>query len=171
VALDTSSHTSVALTKVIFREFFEREPVWTVAAPDVDSMLTLADAALMIGDPALSIAAAVEAGSDGRRVFDLAELWDRTTGLGFVFAMWMTSRDRVPIDLALARDEGLEHIEDIVANYAGSLGIERDVLAAYLRDNIVYTIDEPMRRGMELFFELAAKHRLTPANRPLMFTV
>src|SRR5204863_2367035 len=56
VALDVSSKTSVVLTKIIFREFLGFEPEWRDAAPDIDAMLTASDAALLIGDPALSIA-------------------------------------------------------------------------------------------------------------------
>src|SRR3954453_5345410 len=55
VALDVSSRTSVALVKIIFREFLSREPEFESAQPNVDTMLAGADAALIIGDPALSI--------------------------------------------------------------------------------------------------------------------
>src|ERR1041385_1997423 len=50
VALDESSRTSAALVKIIFREFLGFEPQWKTAAPDLKSMLTDADAALIIGD-------------------------------------------------------------------------------------------------------------------------
>src|SRR5437588_6202405 len=55
VALDDSSRTSVALVKIIFREFLGLEPEWISAAPDLKSMLKQADAALIIGDPAMKI--------------------------------------------------------------------------------------------------------------------
>src|SRR5688572_29909127 len=69
VALDESSRTSVALVKIIFREFLGFEPMWETSAPDLISMLTHADAALIIGDPAMQIP------HDEFRVFDLATLW------------------------------------------------------------------------------------------------
>src|ERR1035437_4785302 len=56
VSLDISSKTSVALTKIIFREFLGFEPEWRDAEPNIDAMLASSDAALIIGDPALSIA-------------------------------------------------------------------------------------------------------------------
>src|SRR5205814_8669197 len=87
VALDKSSRTSVALVKIIFREFLGFEPQWESAAPDLPSMLTKADAALIIGDPAMKIP------RDRFRVFDLATLWHEFTGFGFVFAMWMSRQD------------------------------------------------------------------------------
>ena len=55
VSLDTSSKTSVVLTKIIFREFLGFEPEWRDAAPEVEAMLDASDCALLIGDPALRI--------------------------------------------------------------------------------------------------------------------
>jgi len=90
--------------------------------------------------------------------FDLAELWNKHTGLGFVFAMWMTRRNSCPIDFAAARDEGLLHLDEIVSNYAPEIGLERDEMMEYLSQNISYTVDDSMRRGLDLYFRLAEKH-------------
>src|SRR5258705_7326880 len=87
VALDESSRTSVVLVQIIFREFLGFEPEWISAAPDLKAMLTAADAALVIGDPAMKIP------RDQFRVFDLATLWHEFTGFGFVFAMGMVRND------------------------------------------------------------------------------
>ena len=134
VALDISSRTSVVLTKIIFREFLGFEPEWRDAKPDIKAMLAESDAALLIGDPALVISnrLASRVSRSPLRVFDLAELWHKYTGLGFVFAMWMTRKDRIDIDFAAARDEGLSHIDDIVANYRPDVGIEREQMVEYL---------------------------------------
>lgn len=165
VALDVSSQTSVVLTKVIFREFFGFEPSWLVAEPDADVMLKTADCALLIGDPALRLAA-----SAGEfRVFDLAQLWHTFTGLGFVFAMWMTRRKRIDIDLAAARDEGLAHLEAIAVNYAESTGLGPDEMLEYLSSSISYSQDRSMSKGMELYFRLAEKNGLIERYRPLEF--
>jgi chorismate dehydratase len=166
VALDVSSRTSVVLSKIIFREFLGFEPEWRDESPDIDVMLKTSDAALMIGDPALRLSA-----GSAFRVFDLAELWTKCTGLGFVFAMWMTRGDKCEIDLAGARDEGLEHVEEIAANYSSDIGLGREEMIAYLVENISYSIDEQLRLGMELYFRLAAKHNLITTNRPLEFAV
>src|SRR5436309_2996964 len=74
VALDDSSRTSVALIKILFREFLGLEPEWVTSPPDLKSMLTHADAALIIGDPAMKIP------RDQFQVFDLATLWHDYTG-------------------------------------------------------------------------------------------
>jgi len=163
VSLDTSSRTSVALTKIIFREFLGFEPVWRDTKPDIDAMLTESDCALLIGDPALII------DETRYRKFDLAETWKGFTGLGFVFAMWMTPRASCPIDFSAARDEGLEHIDEIVANYETQITLGRDDLKKYLSENISYSISESMRQGMALFFELAQKNDLLTKNKPLEF--
>ncbi|HQX56461.1 MAG TPA: menaquinone biosynthesis protein [Pyrinomonadaceae bacterium] len=161
VSLDVSSRTSVVLTKIIFREFLGFEPVWSNAVPDIGQMLAEADAALVIGDPALRLSAA---GDTPLKVFDLAELWHQHTGLGFVFAMWMTRRENISIDLAAARDEGLRHIGDIAANYASDTGLSRDEMQRYLTENISYSIDDSMQQGLDLYFRLAARHRLIPRS-------
>src|SRR5258707_6527996 len=115
VALDDSSRTSVALVKIIFREFLGFEPDWQTAPPDLRSMLEHNDAALIIGDPAMKIP------RDKFRVFDLATLWHEFTGLGFVFAMWMAGASQaeriLAIDLKAVRDEGLTHLNEIAAGY------------------------------------------------------
>jgi len=167
VALDVSSRTSAALVRIIFREFLGFEPVWTDAQPDIDAMLARSDAALIIGDPALRLSS-TDAGSR-YRTFDLAELWKHHTGFGFVFAMWMTRRARVPVDLAAARDEGLAHVDAIAANYASDTGLSSDDMRHYLTENISYTIDDSMAAGMALYFELAAKNGLIPRSEPLNF--
>lgn len=173
VALDISSKTSVALTKIIFREFLGREPDWTDARPDPETMLAAADCALLIGDPALSIPGTEDQTADeagrGYRKFDLVELWRGFTGCGFVFAMWMTRREDCRIDFAAARDEGLAHIGEIIANYAPEMDLPRAEFERYLAGHISYSTDESMRRGLELYFELAERHGLIERNRPLVF--
>lgn len=172
VALDTSSRTSSVLTKIIFREFLAHEPKWIEAEPDIDRMLSHAEAALIIGDPALTIAdcgmrtdSSLVTRPLSLKVFDLAELWHQHTGLGFVFAMWMTRRDNIKIDFAAARDEGLAHIDEIAANYSSQIGLSRDEMKKYLTESISYTIDETMQQGMELYFALAEKHGLIGGRR------
>jgi chorismate dehydratase len=165
IALDESSRTSAALLRIIFREFLGFEPEWSSSAPDVGRMLTENDGALIIGDPAMTFA------REGMRVLDLAALWREHTGLGFVFAMWMmrpgASSAARRIDFAGARDEGLARTEEIVDLYEPLLGLSRDDLRTYLHENITFSMNEEMHAGMNLYFELAHKHGLIPAVKPL----
>jgi chorismate dehydratase len=188
VALDVSSKTSVALTKIIFREFLGFEPEWKTAAPNAAAMLEEADCALLIGDPALMIPDSrfqiPDSGQaktedqrpkteDRFRKFDLAELWRDFTGFGFVFAMWMTRAEKVSaarkIDFAAARDEGLKHLDEIIANYESEISLGREDFKKYLSENIAYSIDDSMQRGLELYFKLAHKNGLIAENKPLLF--
>ena len=160
VALDESSRTSAVLVKIIFREFLGFEPEWKTAAPELHSMLQQADAALIIGDPAMTIP------RDQFRVFDLATLWHEFTGFGFVFAMWMARNDAFekirPINFAAARDEGLANLNQIVNSDAAQIGLSLAEVTTYLTENIVFNVDDQMRKGLTRYFELAHKYALIP---------
>lgn len=167
VALDVSSKTSVALTKIIFREFLGFEPTYKNAKPNLSEMLVHSDCALLIGDPALTI------DENKYRKIDLAEVWKSFTGFGFIFAMWMTNAKNAEIaktiDFAAARDEGLNHLDEIVSNYEAEIPLDREDFKEYLSQNISYSISENMRKGLELFFALAFKHQLIENMKALEF--
>src|SRR5918996_770652 len=55
LALDLSSRTSVALTRVLCAKHWKIAPSFTPSEPDLAAMLHRADAALVIGDPAFDI--------------------------------------------------------------------------------------------------------------------
>jgi predicted solute-binding protein len=130
-------------------------------------MLFNSECALLIGDPALTI------DENKYRKFDLAEVWKSFTDFGFVFAMWMANAENVKvaktIDFAAARDEGLNHLDEIVANYEAEISLAREEFKIYLSQNISYSIDANMQKGLELFFELARKHGLIKKSKSLTF--
>ncbi len=166
IALDTSSRTSAALVQIIFREFLNIEPQLIARAPDLRLMLDECDAALIIGDPAMTFS------REDFFVYDLAGLWREYTGMGFVFAMWMTHAGHAretarAVDFAGARDEGLEHVEEIVRMYAPALNLPPSELTSYLLENISFDLNAEMRAGLDLFYALAHKHKIIPNARPL----
>jgi chorismate dehydratase len=165
IAVDNSSRTSAALIQIIFREFLGVEPVCTPFVPDLRVMLETNDAALVIGDPAMLLP------REDLYVHDLAALWREHTKLGFVFAMWMAREDAgvrvAAVDFAGARDEGLTHVEEIVARYQKELDLPLEELSAYLLENISFHMNSEMRAGLDLYFRLAQKHGFIPAARPL----
>jgi len=174
VALDVSSKTSVALTKIIFREFLGFEPTYKTAKPNLTEMLADSDCALLIGDPALQLSETpAVAGGSTLSVFDLAETWKRFTGFGFVFAMWMANAEKAEIarkiDFAAARDEGLAHLDEIIRNYETEITLPREDFKKYLAENISYAIDDSMQKGLELYFKLAHKNGLCENNSELRF--
>jgi chorismate dehydratase len=166
VALDDSSRTSVALVKIIFREFLGFEPEWQTSPPDLRSMLEHNDAALIIGDPAMKIP------RENFHVFDLATLWHEYTGFGFVFAMWMARQNSAEqvraIDFKAARDEGLANLDDIAARNEDQT-LTPNEIRDYLTRNIAFQMDEDMMKGLELYFELAQKHGLIDDLKRLEF--
>lgn len=167
VVLDESSRTSVALLKIIFREFLGTEPEWRTSSPDLPKMLVDNDAALVIGDPAMRIP------RDELHVFDLAALWRQYTGLGFVFAMWMARTSEAgrvrAVDFAGARDEGLAHLDEIVSAHETMVPMSPGEIRDYLTKNIAFQMDDDMKRGLQLYFELAEKHDLIAKLKPLEF--
>jgi chorismate dehydratase len=167
VALDESSRTSATLVKIVFREFLDREPQWTTRAPDIEEMLEKYDAALIIGDPGMGFR------RRGLNVWDMAGLWKQHTGLGFVFAMWMVRDETIAraqmVDFSGARDEGVAHLEEIVQSYENKIPMPVEELRNYLTENIVFNVDEPLEKGLRLYFELAFKHQLIDGVKPLKF--
>jgi chorismate dehydratase len=159
VALDESSRTSATLIKIIFREFLGREAEWTTRSPNIAEMLERNDAALIIGDPGMTFP------RTGLKVWDMASLWRNYTGFGFVFAMWMV-RGKIDVDFAGARDEGVTRIDEIIRHYESRIPMD---LRKYLTENIVYSIDDSMQRGLEFYYELAHKHGLIERLKPLRY--
>lgn len=169
IALDLSSRTSVALTRILCAAHWRIEPSFTAAEPDLDAMLDKADAALVIGDPAFEI------DPDRRRVtkIDLGAAWQAMTGLPFVYAMWVGRRGAAtPAQcraLQDARDQGLAHLPDIARDVSGGDRALEQRSLIYLRDNLKYGLGASETAGLRRFHELAAEIGLVPASRPLAF--
>ncbi len=174
VALDNSSMTSVALTKVLFEKWLGGGRTFTGMAPDVDQMLAEHDAGLLIGDPALKV--------DPHRyhTLDLAEEWIRHTGKPFVFAFWAVRVDTLKeaspsLDLAAtfqnSRDHGLEpsNLNQIAREWAPRLDIGEAEVRSYLTQNIHYQLDPGCLEGLQLFYQYAAEIGALPPAPRLQF--
>ena len=174
IALDTSSMTSVALTKVLFEKWLGGGRTFTAMAPDVDAMLAEHDAGLLIGDPALKI--------DRKRyhTLDLAEEWIRHTGKPFVFAFWAVRGDALreaapaldlPAVFQKSRDHGLEtaNLNQIAREWAPRLDISEADVKSYLTQNIHYQLDAGCVEGLQLFYRYAAEIGALPAGPELQF--
>ena len=169
IALDLSSRTSAALTRILCATHWRIEPSFTAAEPDLDTMLGRADAALIIGDPAFEI----DVAKRGVTKIDLGAEWKALTGLPFVYAMWVGRPGAAtPAQcraLQDARDRGLAHLPDIARDVSGGDGAIEQRSLIYLRDNLKYGLGEAEAAGLRRFHELAAEIGLVPESRPLAF--
>ena len=167
LALDTSSRTSVALTQVMTRKCFDIRPRFVDHGPDLEAMTRIADAALLIGDPALF----ADPARLGLQKIDLGEAWRQFTGLPFVYAFWTGPRGAVDAEgvrtLQAARADGAAHPERIASGFFPDDPAKAAVGARYLRDNIRFRLGEREAAGLERFFALAAEVGVVPATQPL----
>lgn len=174
VALDTSSMTSMALTKILFENWLGGGRTFTPMEPDIEKMLGSCDAGLVIGDPALQV--------DRRRyhTLDLAEEWIRYTGKPFVFAFWAVRGEALSeadpaLDLAAvfrdSRDHGLmaENVDQISRVWAPRVGLSESDVRGYLTENIHYQLDAGCLEGLRLFYRYAVEIGALPASQELRF--
>ncbi len=157
VALDISSMTSVVLTKIILAERYEIKPQFIASEPDLKKMLSIADAALMIGDNAL-----FKTGSASGNYLDLAEEWFDMTGLPFVFAVWAGRPGALSLDdtqaIISSKNLGLDNIDEVCRAAAEEYGAEFGLVKRYLTENIQFDLGEREIAGMSHYFELAFYH-------------
>lgn len=165
VALDVSSRSSVGLLQVLCRHHFGIAPAFVDAPPDLPSMLETADAALLIGDPALR----ADAAATGATKMDLGAAWKAWTGLPFVFAVWAVRpgvlTPALTDRLHAARRAGQAAVARLAAAEAAGDPHEAARLERYLRENIRYDLDEGAVRGLSRYLGYAMQDGLAP-DRP-----
>jgi chorismate dehydratase len=168
LALDTSSRTSVALARVLCARHFGIDPVFVDHGPPLDAMLAAADAALLIGDPALF----ADWRGRGLQKFDLGEAWQALTGLPFVYAFWagrpglLTTAD--VLVLQHARSDGEQEADAIARQFFPGDAERAAIGARYLRENIRFRMGAREAEGLASFFALAAEVGVAPgAARPV----
>lgn len=171
VALDVSSRSSVGLLRALCRHHFGISPEYVDAAPDLPTMLEAADAALLIGDPALRAPWAAL----GVEKVDLGAAWKAWTGLPFVFAVWAV-RPRVLTPalterLHAARQAGQAAMARLAADEAAGDPQEAARFERYLRDNIRYDLDEAAVRGLLRYLGHAMQDGLAPARPDVLRAV
>jgi predicted solute-binding protein len=195
IALDTSSRSSQALVRILCRERWQIDPEFVPAAPEPSAMLDQADAALVIGDPALRIAVKFEqmaaqvasagacCGGDpndlpvpGHQtlfVYDVAHEWREMTGLPCVLAIWVARRGvvtpEVSADFVASKQYGMAHIAEIAEGAEAKLKMSADALENYLRNNIDFSLDEQNLQGLELYFRKCAELGLIPRAKAVEF--
>lgn len=158
LALDRNSRTSAALVQILLADVWGVRPQAISAAPDVEAMLADADAALVIGDPALRV------DRSAYRVLDLAAGWRGLTGHPFVFAVWAVREgvEAAGLDELFHRSLalGLAEIDRIVTQAAAGLGLPAAEVREYLTANLGFQPGADEMEGLDEFFRRAAVHGL-----------
>lgn len=166
VALDQNSRTSVALLRILLQER-GIHPEYLHERPDPERMLAEADAALLIGDPALKVE------RDKYHVIDLAAEWHALTGLPFVFAVWAVRSGvdlpDLPFYFKSSLRYGLSSVDTLSREAAAELGLDSADVRSYLTENLHYFLRQEELAGLEEFYRRAHAHGLILEPRPLEF--
>ncbi len=191
IALDRSSRSTQALVRILCAKRWDIAPEFFEAEPDLPAMLEQADAALLIGDPALRLALGSE--SEAKRhaagdlefpseiaglprsssllLYDMVEKWRALTSLPAVLAIWAaTPAAATPEVIRDFQDSlafGMQQLAEIGAEASRSLRLPADKITRYLKENIDYTLDQENRRGLQRYYALAAELGLIPVAKPL----
>lgn len=165
IALDTSSRTSVALTRVLCHHHFRIQPEFVGHGPDLAAMTQRHDAGLLIGDPAFD----ADHEALGLTKIDLGEAWRALTGLPFIYAAW-TGRAGAVSDaevrlLQAAQADGVAHVDRIAEEYGRGDAARTARAARYLRDNVKYGLGPQEAAGLQTFLDYAADLGLAPKRR------
>jgi chorismate dehydratase len=183
VALDTSSRTSAVYTRILFHKYWNAGADFESHFPDLEAMLKVADAALLIGDPALLAledrAAREERTGEKLTYLDLGHEWHALTGAAWVSAFWAVrpeglhdaavNADAVSHDFQQSRDNGLAHVDGLVGEWSTHLAVPAETIHTYLTHNIHYHLDDACLEGLQLFYRYGMECGALPAVPALKF--
>lgn len=170
VAADMASRSTLAYARILLNRWNNPSAAYVPMRGDLDAMLHRADAAVLIGDPAL-LAYENRAKRTGEKLvyLDLAEEWRKITSLPMITAVWgvglaggSLSVENIAEDFIASRDHGLQNIDTIVQEWSQRVALSPESIRSYLTENIHYKLDEECVEGMRAFFRLAAEHKVLP---------
>lgn len=150
VLLDYQSRTSVALLKILIKEYWKIDVVFENTTGDYQSKISGTTAGLVIGDRAL------KQRKISSYIFDLSLEWQKFTGLPFVFAAWISNKPLPDNFIDLFNDAnkvGLQNLAKVIENNNSAFYD----LETYFTRNISFKLTEEKRRGMELFLKLVTE--------------
>ncbi len=170
VALGSTSRTGVLLAQMLLAEQYGAEPEYFRCPPELNQMLLEADAAVLIGDPALR--AMYEAPELGLQVLDLAQAWKEWTGLPMVFAVWAVRKEfaaanpggvkEVHEAFQRSRDLCLGELDEVAESAARWEPFDAATLATYFRA-LDFSLGERQIAGVREFARRAAARGEVPA--------
>jgi chorismate dehydratase len=168
ISADTASRSSLAYAQIIFRRFIGTDPEFISAPADPVAMLAHADAALLIGDPALLALenrAQIEQATGPCLWLDLAQEWIARTRLPWVAAVWAIRPEalgnlnlqQIVEDLQRSRNNGLANIDALVQEWTPRIAIPPATIRTYLTHNIYYELSSDCVAAIEAFRQYAAE--------------
>ncbi len=146
ILLDYQSKTSVALVQVLARQYWKIQPDFVAAASGFEDQVKNKTAAVIIGDRTFS------RNGTYPYEYDLANEWQKFTGLPFVFAAWVcTSLPDQEFLIAFnnALKYGVEHVDEAIS--AKNLNIKHFDPSDYLKNKISYPLTERKKQALDLF--------------------
>jgi predicted solute-binding protein len=168
LASDSSSRTSAVLTRIVLDRSYGVRPKVISMAPDLAAMLSEADAALIIGDPALHL----DPSTLPYYVLDLGNEWLQLSGLPMVFAVWTGTSQFMtePVRNTFIGSclYGLERIGEIAQTTASAHGVSPALAHEYLTRHIVFELSNTDRQGLAKFLEWAAELEASPSGSHLL---
>jgi len=148
VYLDYQSRTSVALAKILFKQFWKKEVEFLNATEGYINQIHGNTAGIIIGDRALVNLDKFE------HIYDLGLAWKAYSGLPFVFAAWVANKP-IPLEFMEAFDAangyGLSHLEDVIALIPANEQVYD--LHKYYTENISYELTPEKKAGLDKFLE------------------
>lgn len=145
--LDPQSRSSNNLARVLLKNFWKTEPLLASDANDYAKSLDPDVAFVQIGDRTF-----------GKKdkfpfVYDLAEEWQKFTGLPFVFAAWIANK-QIPADFIEEFNQSLKFGLDHRAELLKELPARNDFnLEDYLMHKLDFRLTEDKKRALHLFLD------------------
>lgn len=166
IALDSSSRTSAVLTRILCKRLFHIAPTFVSHGPDLDSMLATADAALLIGDPALF----TDPSAHRALKIDLGAEWTALTRLPFVWAFWSGGAGAADASVVSILNEaaaiGRANTDAVADDYCAGDHARQAIARDYLRVNMRFSLDQRAVDGLQRYYQEAAALGLAN-DRPL----
>lgn len=147
IYLDYHSRTSVKLCEILCKKFWEVNPKFISAEKGFEEKIQGKTAGVIIGDRTFHL------NKEYAYQYDLAEEWQKMTGLPFVFAAWVSNK-KLPKEFIEAFNSALIHgVSNIkkAIEIQENLPIPKKVLTNYLSQNISYKFDKQKMKALILF--------------------
>ncbi len=150
VHLDYQSRTSIALARILLKNYWKIQPEFVAASPGFETQISGTNAAVVIGDRTFSLR------KHCNFKYDLATAWHDWTGLPFIFAAWTAVKELTSEfiqEFNEANKLGLQNLDTVIASMPP---IDYD-LKTYYTQNISYSRTAEKMEGLKLFHRYLAE--------------